>query len=141
MATCIAVMLAAVLLLGTRDYELGERFMANGMPRRNTTSRVLRTELGRRLAKLRLARNLTQSRVAEDAGVGLRTLRRIEAGQPSSLDSMLRIAIVLGLADGLLNAVPSQEIRPIERVDSGGRERQRARSRKRGPREEPWSWS
>lgn len=115
--------------------------MANGMPHRSPTSRALRTELGRRLAKLRLARNLTQSALAEDAGIGLRTLRRIEAGQPSSLDSMLRIVIVLGLADGLLNAVPSREIRPIERVDSGGRERRRARSRKRRSREEPWSWA
>ena len=115
--------------------------MAKGMPRRSLTSRALRAELGRRLARLRLARNVTQSALAEDAGIGLRTLRRIEAGQPSSLDSLLRVAIVLGLADGLLNAVPLQEIRPIERVDSGGRERRRARPRKRGSREEPWSWA
>ena len=115
--------------------------MADGMPRRSLTPRALRTELGHRLAKLRLARNVTQSALAEDAGIGLRTLRRIEVGQPSSLDSLLRLAIVLGLADGLLNAVPSQEIRPIERVDSGGRERQRARPRKGGAREDPWSWA
>ncbi len=115
--------------------------MANGVPRRNPTSRVLRTELGRRLAKLRLARNITQSALAEDAGIAPRTLRRIEAGQPSSLDSVLRLASALGLADGLLNAVPSQEIRPIERVDSGGRERRRARPRKIRSREEPWSWA
>ena len=114
--------------------------MDSGMLSRNPTSRALRIELGRRLAKLRLARNVTQSALAEDAGIGLRTLRRIEAGQPSSLDSLLRLAIELGLADRLLNAVPSQEIRPIERVDSGGRERQRARPRRRRSREEPWSW-
>lgn len=115
--------------------------MANGMLSRHPTSHALRTELGRRLAKLRLARNVTQSALAEDAGIGLRTLRRIEAGQPSSLDSLLRLAIELGLANRLLNAVPSQEIRPIERVNSGGRERQRARPRRRPSREEPWSWA
>ncbi len=115
--------------------------MANGVPHRSATSRALRSELGRRLAKLRLARNVTQSALAENAGVGLRTLRRIEAGQPCSLDSLLRLASALGLADGLLNAVPSQEIRPIERVDSGGRERRRARPRKSRSREEPWSWA
>ena len=115
--------------------------MVNGMPRRSLTSRALRTELGRRLARLRLARNVTQRALAEDAGIGLRTLGRLEAGQPSSLDSLLRLAIVLGLADGLLNAVPSQEIRPIERMDSGGRERRRARPRKGVSREEPWSWA
>ncbi len=115
--------------------------MADGMRGRSLTSRALRIELGRRLAELRLARNVTQSALAEDAGIGLRTLRRIEVGQPSSLDSLLRLAIVLGLADGLLNAVPSQEIRPIERVDSGGRERRRARPRKRASPTEPWSWA
>lgn len=112
------------------------------MTHENPTSRALRIELGRRLAKLRLARNVTQRTLAEDAGVGLRTLRRIETGQPSSLDSMLRVAIALGLAEGLLSAVPPREIRPIERVDSsGGRERQRARPRGGASPDDPWSWA
>ena len=114
--------------------------MAAGVTHENLTSRALRTEMGRRLAKLRLARNVTQRTLAEDAGVGLRTLRRIEAGQPSGLDSLLRVAIALGLGEGLLSAVPLREVRPIERVDSGGRERQRARPRKGAPPDGPWSW-
>ncbi|MXX79151.1 MAG: helix-turn-helix transcriptional regulator [Gemmatimonadales bacterium] len=105
------------------------------------TSRALRIELGRRLAKLRLARNVTQRALAEDAGIGLRTLRRIEAGQPSGLDSLLRVAIALGLGEDLLSAVPPREVRPIERVDSGGTERQRARPRKGAPPDDPWSWA
>lgn len=111
------------------------------MTHENLTSRTLRIELGRRLAKLRLARNVTQRTLAEEAGIGLRTLRRIEAGQPSGLDSLLRVAISLGLGEGLLNAVPPAEVRPIERVDSGGRERQRARPRKGGSPGDPWSWA
>ncbi len=105
------------------------------------TSRALRIELGRRLARLRLARNVTQRMLAEEAGIGLRTLRRIETGQPCSLDSLLRVAIALGLAEGLLNAVPPREIRPIERVDLGGRERRRARPRKGASTDEPWAWA
>lgn len=115
--------------------------MAAGATHENLTSRTLRTEMGRRLAKLRLARNVTQRTLAEDAGVGLRTLRRIEAGQPSGLDSLLRVAIALGLGEGLLNAVPPREVRPIERVDSGGKERQRARPRKGASPGDPWSWA
>lgn len=102
---------------------------------------ALRVELGRRFANLRLARNVTQRALAADAGIGLRTLRRIEAGQAASLDNVLRLAIVLDVADGLLNAVPAQEIRPIERLDSGGRERRRARPRKADLPKEPWSWA
>ncbi|MCY3970899.1 MAG: helix-turn-helix transcriptional regulator [Acidobacteria bacterium] len=115
--------------------------MAEEATGRHLTSRALRSELGRRLAKLRLSRNITQQALAADAGIGLRTLRNIEAGRSSSLDSLLRLSIELGLADGLLSAVPAREIRPIERIDSGGLERRRARPRKRGSREEPWSWA
>ena len=115
--------------------------MATGTTHGSLTSRALRTELGRRLAKLRLARNVTQRMLAEDAGIGLRTLRRIEAGQPCSLDSLLRLAIALGLEEGLLSAVPPGEIRPIERVDSGSRERLRARPGKGASPEKPWSWA
>ena len=111
------------------------------MTHEDLTSRALRIEMGRRLAKLRLARNVTQRALAEDAGVGLRTLRRIEAGQPSGLDSLLRVAIALDLGESLLSAVPSREVRPIERVDSGGRERQRARPREGASPDGPWSWA
>ena len=105
------------------------------------TSRTLRAEFGRRLARQRLARNVTQAAVAESAGVGLRTLRRIEAGEPSGFDSVLRIAIALGLADALISGVPEHAIRPIERVDSPRGERQRARSRKTSEASRRWSWS
>ena len=98
------------------------------------------TELGRRLARIRLARNVTQKTLASEAGIGLRTLRRVEAGQSSTLDSFLRIAIALGLADDLLSAIPSDDIRPIERVDSRRFERQRARPARISEADGPWSW-
>ena len=99
-----------------------------------------RQELGRRLAKLRLARNVTQDALANEAGVAVRTLRRLEAGQPSSLDSFLRVAIALGLADELVAALPASDILPIELVDTRGGERQRARPPKETARTARWSW-
>lgn len=104
------------------------------------TSLGLEAALGRRLAEVRLARNITQKDLAKEAGLGLRTLRRIETGHSSSLDSFLRIVIALGLAEGFLNAIPSQEIRPIERVTSRRRERKRARPVRSPLPEKPWSW-
>ncbi len=114
--------------------------MADTLTFQTATSHRLETELGRRLAKIRLARNVTQKALANDAGIGLRTLRRLETGQPSTLDSFLRIAVALGLADDLLSAVPSQDIRPIERVSSRRSERKRARPAKTAAPDEPWSW-
>ncbi len=106
----------------------------------NGTSRSLDAEIGRRLAKTRLGRNITQKALAEEAGIGLRTLRRLESGQSSTLDSFLRTVIALGLAEDLLSALPSQEIRPIERMDLQRAERKRARPAAAKTPSEPWSW-
>ena len=104
------------------------------------TATSIGAELGRRLARIRLARNVTQKALAKDAGIGLRTLSRLETGQSSSLDSFLRIVIALDLVDDLLMAVPSHDIRPIERVDSRRSERKRARPARIGKPDAPWSW-
>ena len=114
--------------------------MAANRTYRMATPHRLAAELGRRLARIRLGRNVTQKTLAGEAGIGLRTLRRVEAGESSTLDSFLRIAIALDLAEDLLNAIPSHGIRPIERVDTHRSGRQRARPAKTGATGEPWSW-
>ena len=100
----------------------------------------LRSEIGGRLAQLRLSRNVTQEALARDAGIGLRTLRRIEAGLPCGLDSFLRAALALGVGEAIAAAVPSSDIRPIERIARRGSERRRARPAKSGETQATWSW-
>lgn len=115
--------------------------MADNRYLSDATSGSLRAELGTRLARQRLARNVTQEALAKMAGIGLRTLRRVEAGEPSSLDSVLRVVIALGLADGLMAGIPALDVRPIERVATRGREeRRRARPSKSRGSGESWSW-
>ena len=104
------------------------------------TAPGLQAEIGRRVAKLRLARNVTQQTLAREAGVGLRTLRRLEGGQSTSLDTFLRVVIALGCGDDLVAALPAYDIRPIERADGRGAERRRARPRSQDSRTAPWTW-
>ena len=104
------------------------------------TPNGLRSEIGSRMARLRLARNVTQEALARDAGIGLRTLRRLEAGSPCSLDSFLRVALALGVGDVIAAALPSSDIRPIERVAARGAERRRARAARDREPEATWSW-
>ncbi|MDE0681070.1 MAG: helix-turn-helix transcriptional regulator [Gammaproteobacteria bacterium] len=108
-------------------------------PQYVTSAPRVAAELGRRLAQLRLAGNVTQKTLARETGIGLRTLRRLEAGQPTSLDSFLRTALALG--DALLAALPSHGIRPIERVERRGSERQRARPKNAEASNAPWTWN
>ena len=110
-------------------------------PQYVTSAPRVAAELGRRLAQLRLAGNVTQKTLARETGIGLRTLRRLEAGQPTSLDSFLRTALALGLGDALLAALPSHGIRPIERVERRGSERQRARPKNAEASNAPWTWN
>ena len=103
------------------------------------TAPGLQAKIGGRLARLRLARNATQRTLAGEAGVGLRTLRRLEGGQSTSLDTFLRVVIALGCGDDLLAALPAYDIRPIERVDARGAERRRARPRSQDSATTPWT--
>ncbi len=61
------------------------------------TSSEVSDILGKRLKEHRLQQNLTQVQLAEQAGVGLSTVARIESGQGGTLENVIHIAIGLGL--------------------------------------------
>ncbi len=71
-----------------------------------TTDDALLAEIGARVERARLDRDWTQARLAEEAGIGERTLKRLEAGQGATLANFLRVLRVLGLLDGLEVLVP-----------------------------------
>ncbi|MCA1288621.1 MULTISPECIES: helix-turn-helix domain-containing protein [Alphaproteobacteria] len=104
------------------------------------TSQQIEHEIGQRLARLRLARNVTQTDLAEKAGIGVRTLRRLEAGDPSTLDTFLRVAAALDLEHAILSVLPEGDIRPIERVSQKGKERRRASPASEQPKKSSWTW-
>lgn len=97
--------------------------------------------LGERVAKLRLSRNLTQASVAREAGASVSSIKRLEAGENTSLDTLLRVLGVLGLENRLLDSLPDPDVRPVERVQHGGRERRRARAKTTTvPKATQWAW-
>jgi transcriptional regulator with XRE-family HTH domain len=109
-----------------------------------TTDKVTLEELGRRLARTRLERNLTQAELAAEAGVSKPTLERLEAGETTALSTFLRIIRALGLLDALDRLVPEPTPSPIERLKLEGKKRRRASgSRGSGQSVEtvkPWTW-
>ncbi len=87
---------------------------------------VILTEIGSRIARRRLELQLTQAEVAEQAGIGKRTLERIEAGASAQLLNLIRIFRVLELVDTLDILVPAMPSRPMELLKHKGKVRQRA---------------
>lgn len=93
-------------------------------------------ELGLRLRAHRLARLLTQTDLAARAGVSVGTLRTLEANGQSSVDSVLRVALALGLAEELqrLFVLPLQSIAQMEAAERAQRtQRVRAPRRRQAP--------
>ncbi len=97
-------------------------------------------DLGARLARLRLSRNLTQADLAAAAGASVSSVKRMEAGDNTSLATFLSVLDVLGLGDRLLESLPDPDVRPVERVRHGGRERRRARASAAPVKATEWAW-
>ena len=98
--------------------------------------------MGHRLARLRLGMNLTQRGLAEQAGLGLRTVQRLESGSAATqLSGFVRVCRVLGLLERFDALIPEQAASPIAQMALQGRQRRRASSRKPTPSESKrWTW-
>ena len=102
---------------------------------------IVLVEIGGRLARRRLDLGLTQADLAEQAGIGKRTVERIEAGASAQMSSMIRIFRVLDLLSSLDHMLPATAPGPMDLLKRRGKVRQRAPGRGHVDRlEEPWTW-
>ncbi|MGE3476971.1 MAG: helix-turn-helix domain-containing protein [Rhodospirillaceae bacterium] len=97
-------------------------------------------EVGDRLSKIRLSRNLTQASLAQNAGASVSSIKRLEAGENVSLDTFVRVLMALDLTEHLSAFLPDPKVRPIERVKRAGHERQRARGAVSVAKATDWAW-
>lgn len=98
-------------------------------------------EIGRRLARRRIGKDLSQADLAKEAGVGKRTVERVEAGESAQLTTLIRIMRVLGLLESLDAAIPPIGPSPMDLLKLKGKERQRASAAgHRSERGSEWSW-
>jgi len=98
-------------------------------------------ELGTRIARFRLERQLTQAALAEQAGVAKRTVERIEAGASAQVSSLIRVLRVLDLLPALDRLIPETGPRPMDLLKRKGKVRRRASARHRSESPaEPWTW-
>ena len=104
------------------------------------TSDQIEDFLYNQLKNIRLTKNSTQAQLAEEAGVAIGTIRRLESGQSISLNTFIRILMALNLQQNLETLLPDTTIRPIERVNTGGSERKRARPKQSDPDQSTWAW-
>lgn len=108
----------------------------------NATDDAVMVELGGRLARVRLERNLTQVQLAHEAGISKPTLQRLESGAVATqLSGFLRVCRVLGLVEGFETLIPEPAVTPMEQLKRQSRKRQRASGKKAAaPQPKKWTW-
>ena len=106
-----------------------------------TDDAILR-ELGKRIARTRLERNLTQAALAEQAGVSKRTVERLESGEVATqLSVFVRVCRALALVDRLDAFIPEPVPSPVAQLKLQGRTRRRASGSKVAPKKPTkWTW-
>lgn len=98
-------------------------------------------EFGSRLAAQRIMLGWTQEKLATEAGVGKRTIERMEAGESVQLSSLIRVLRELGLLNGLEMLLPEALPRPMELLRMKGKSRKRAPRTKSDDNVKPrWTW-
>jgi transcriptional regulator with XRE-family HTH domain len=107
------------------------------------TEDALLMELGGRLAKMRLERNLTQAQLAEQAGISKRTVERLEKGASTQLAGFVRVCRVFGILDRFETLLPEPIPSPILQLKLRGKQRRRASTSKKKEAEgtaKKWRW-
>lgn len=98
-------------------------------------------EMGHRLHRQRLEQGLTQAELATEAGVSKRTVERIEAGESAQSATLVPVLRVLGLLEGLDQALPLPVPGPLDLLKTRGKVRQRATAKRPADKkDQPWTW-
>ena len=83
-------------------------------------------EIGVRVQRERLNRNISQAELALTAGISRRALQNLESGRPCTTALLIRVLRALGKLDALDAFLPEPGISPIQLAKLKGRERLRA---------------
>ena len=87
----------------------------------------LQAVFGKQLQELRISKNLDQITTAEKAGISEKTLRNLEAGRGSSVETLVRVLKALDSLDGLSLLAPRPSVSPLALLRHSGAARRRVR--------------
>jgi len=71
-------------------------------------------ELGQQVRDVRLRQNIDQQRLAEQAGVALNVVKRLEGGKGTTVTSLIKILRALGRVEWLSTLAPAVSISPLQ---------------------------
>jgi transcriptional regulator with XRE-family HTH domain len=94
------------------------------------TPRELQADLGERLRRLRLSRNIDQRATAGKAGISEKALRNLESGHGSTVETLLRTLKALEYERGIEMLAPEATVDPLALLHRAKAPQRVRRSRK-----------
>jgi transcriptional regulator with XRE-family HTH domain len=116
--------------------------MDNSFDFSSASSIQIEETIDRKIRRLRLSRNWTREKLAKEAGVSMRTIANLEEGRGTTFNTIIRVMKAFNVQANLSALFPDPTIHPVELLETGGKERKRART-KRNESEEMtggWQW-
>ena len=104
------------------------------------TDEAVLTEIGHRISNHRVELDMSQAGVASEAGVGKRTVERVEGGASTQVSSIIRIFRVLGLMADLDRMIPEATPKPMDLLKQKEKIRVRASQKKKANKQAGKSW-
>lgn len=96
-----------------------------------TTPKELQTNLGERVRRLRLARNIDQRTTADKAGISEKALRSLETGRGSTVETFLRTLKALDSLEGIEMLAPEVTVDPLALLHASKPQQRVRRPRRR----------
>lgn len=94
----------------------------------------IRLRIGNKVKRLRLRQDFSQMELAEQAQISVSTLKKIEKGEISYFDSLMRVLRVLGELDVFSPIIKEEEMSPneyFEFVEASKKKRRKRASNRR----------
>ena len=90
------------------------------------SDRAILREIGRRLKRKRLEKNLSQQKLAELSGLNRTTIGEVERGSSFGILTLVQVLRALGALEELDSFLPDPGLSPLQLAKMKGKERQRA---------------
>lgn len=90
------------------------------------SDKAILREIGCRLRRMRLEKNISQQKLADMAGLNRTTIRDIEQGIPFGVLTLIQVLRALNALEELDSFLPDPGISPLQLAKMKGKERQRA---------------
>lgn len=104
------------------------------------SDQAILNEIGSRISRYRLNKNMTQKQLAHEAGLSLSTIQRLETGASIQLLKLLQVLHALNLSNNMELFIPDVAVSPLQQLSMKGKVRRRASRTEKNRHETHWTW-